>query len=289
VAAFRRPRQAVIGARFGDWVAVEPSLRLAAFALLATTLAWFEHAHPHRRPRPWRLRGANVALMAINTVVVRLVSASSLVALASHAHDRAWGLLPHAQLPAWVAAAVAIVVLDASLYAQHRLLHRSSILWRFHAVHHADVEFDFTTGVRFHPGEILVSFAWKAGVVVALGAPPVAVLLFETLLSSASLFSHANLRLGARSDRTLRRFIVTPNMHRIHHSTVRDEQDSNFGFLVVWWDRLLGTYRSTGRDESPTAAIGLAALRDRSAQTIWRLLLQPIGGAARERSNSGVH
>jgi sterol desaturase/sphingolipid hydroxylase (fatty acid hydroxylase superfamily) len=264
-------------------------LRLSAFAAFATALAWSEHAQPHRRPRPWRSRGANVALMAINTVVVRLVSATSLVALASYAQGREWGLLPHAHLSAWFAAPVAVVVLDASLYLQHRLLHRFPLFWRFHAVHHADVEFDFTTGVRFHPGEILFSFAWKAGVVVALGAPPVAVLIFETLLSSASLFSHANLRLGVHSDRALRRFVVTPNMHRIHHSSTRDEQDSNFGFLVVWWDRLLGTYRSAGRDESPTAPIGLAGLRDRSAQTIWRLLAQPFGEAARDRSNSGAH
>jgi sterol desaturase/sphingolipid hydroxylase (fatty acid hydroxylase superfamily) len=170
----------------------------------------------------------------------------------------------------------AFLLLDLAIYLQHVLFHAVPALWRLHRMHHADLEFDVTTGIRFHPVEILLSMAIKITVIVGLGAPPLAVLLFELVLSGTALFNHANIRIPPRIDRLLRLFVVTPDMHRVHHSIIPAETNSNFGFNLPWWDRLLGTYRAAPRDGQQGMTIGIELFRTRRDLWIDRMLLQPF-------------
>jgi sterol desaturase/sphingolipid hydroxylase (fatty acid hydroxylase superfamily) len=171
-----------------------------------------------------------------------------------------------------------IVLLDLAIYAQHVAMHKVPWLWRLHRVHHADVDVDVTTGVRFHPLEILLSLGLKAGVVIVIGAPAGAVLLFEVLLNASSMFNHANLRLPAAADRVVRLLLVTPDMHRVHHSLDRQEADHNFGFNVPWWDRAFGTYRPEPQHPHESMPLGVASFRGAREQRIDRLLVQPFQG-----------
>ena len=200
------------------------------------------------------------------------------------ANVRHWGLFAQIDAPDLLETSADIIALDASVYLQHRLFHGLPWLWRLHAVHHSDTSFDLTTGIRFHPGEAVTSFAMKAATVVILGASPWAVLVFEVLLSTASLFTHTNVRIPRRVDAALRRLIVTPEMHRVHHSVARDEQNSNFGFLLVWWDKVFGSYRAAGRLDSASMQIGLRDLRNSAAQSFAALLRQPLD----QRSDGGA-
>ena len=175
-----------------------------------------------------------------------------------------------------VALVLALVLLDLAIYAQHIVFHRVPALWALHRVHHADPHFDVTTGLRFHPLEILLSMGLKIVLVVALGAPPVAVLLFEVILNAASLFNHANIRLPVAVDRLLRLVVVTPDMHRVHHSDLRTETDSNYGFSVPWWDRLFGTYRAAPAAGQEGVTFGIGAFRTRRELWLDRLLTQPF-------------
>ncbi|HSF65007.1 MAG TPA: sterol desaturase family protein, partial [Paracoccaceae bacterium] len=230
--------------------AQEGPLRLGVFlAVLAVMAAW-ELAAPLRRaevPRVIRWSN-NIGLVALDTAIVRLVFPLAAVGVAAWAQGAGFGLLQWLALPGWLAVPLAMVALDLGIWAQHVLFHKVPWLWRLHRVHHADTHFDVTTGVRFHPIEILVSMAIKMALVAALGAPVLAVLLFEIMLSAGALFTHANLSLPARMDAALRRVIVTPDMHRIHHSVRRVETDSNYGFNLSVWDRLFGTYRAVPQD-----------------------------------------
>ena len=259
-----------------DTVALEPWVRSCIFiaSIVAVTVA--ERLRPRRPSRPVGGLIANVALLLTNTLIVRVATTTSLIGLAVAAQAMQWGLLTRIAAPDWIEIATAVLLLDASMYLQHRLFHWVPWLWRLHAVHHSDTAFDVTTGIRFHPGEILVSLALKAVVVVAVGVSPSAVLVFEVLLSCASLFAHANLRLGPRHDLMLRKLLVTPEVHRIHHSVERDEHNSNFGFMLLWWDRLFGTYRATPRHDPRTMAIGLPRLRTNASQRFGSLLMQPF-------------
>jgi len=169
-----------------------------------------------------------------------------------------------------------VIVLDLAIYLQHVLFHAVPVLWRLHRMHHADLEFDVSTGVRFHPIEILLSMGIKLGVVAALGTPAVAVLVFEVLLNATSMFNHGNVRLPARTDRVLRWIVVTPEMHRVHHSVVPRETNSNFGFNLPWWDRLFGTYRAQPAAGHEGMTIGIAQFRDPSELRLDRLLIQPF-------------
>jgi sterol desaturase/sphingolipid hydroxylase (fatty acid hydroxylase superfamily) len=232
------------------------ALRLAVFALVCLSLGLWEAWRPRRRDARRRARWpVNLSLAAVNTVVVRILAPASGVSFALLAEDRDLGLLHAVTLPAWVEFTVAVLVLDAAVYVQHRLFHAVPWLWRLHRLHHADRGFDFTTGVRFHPGEIAISTLYKGAFIVALAASPEAVLVFEIILSTGSLFSHANARLGG--DRAWRLVVVTPDMHRVHHSTARDEQNSNFGFSFSWWDRVGGTYRPAPRQAHETMPLGI--------------------------------
>ena len=196
------------------------------------------------------------------------------------ADGRDWGLLNVFDVPPLVAFVVALVGLDVAIYLQHVLFHAVPVLWRLHRMHHADLEFDVTTGLRFHPFEILLSMGIKAGVIVALGAPAAAVLAFETLLSAASMFNHGNVRMPLGLDRVLRWIVVTPDMHRVHHSILPDETNSNFGFSVSWWDRLFGTYRAQPSQGHDGMTIGIEQFRDAGELRLDRMLIQPARGRA---------
>ena len=225
-----------------------------------------------RRARAVSRRGrwlTNIALVVLNTLVVRLALPVTAVGMAVIAEQRGWGLL-HAigPIPAVLAIALAVVLLDLAIYLQHVLFHAVPILWRVHRMHHADIDVDVTTGARFHPVEIVLSMCLKLASISALGAPPLAVLLFETLLNVGSLFSHANLRLPPGCDRVLRLLVVTPDMHRVHHSAWGVETNTNFGFTFPWWDHLCGTYRAQPAAGHETMTVGLTgpyALSDRRA------------------------
>jgi len=239
---------------------------------LGETLLPRRQRHLSRRHR-WP---SNMGLMLIATLMVRWLFPFSAVALALWVETQRWGLLNVVPLPPSVAIIGALLVLDLAIYLQHRLFHALPWLWRLHRVHHADLEFDVTTGIRFHPFEILLSMGIKWGVILVVGAPALAVLLFEILLNATSLFNHANLKLSTRWDRWLRWFVVTPDMHRVHHSWQWQETNSNFGFNFPWWDRLLGTYRAQPVEGHEGMTIGLHDFRDPKELRLDRLLVQPF-------------
>ena len=259
-------------------LAHEPAIRLTAFIGIFAAMAAGELAAPRRPQAVGRLRRwpGNIGIVVLDTLLVRLVLPSAAVGVAALAQGRGWGVLPAAGMPAWLAVVAAVVLLDLAIYLQHVLFHAVPLLWRLHRMHHADLEFDVTTGVRFHPLEILLSMAIKLGVVAALGAPPVAVLLFEVLLNATSMFSHGNLRLPPRLDRVLRWLVVTPDMHRVHHSIGARETNSNFGFNLPWWDRLCGTYRAAPAAGHGAMTIGIEQFRDPRELRLDRMLLQPF-------------
>jgi sterol desaturase/sphingolipid hydroxylase (fatty acid hydroxylase superfamily) len=192
------------------------------------------------------------------------------------AEANGWGLFNVVAVPAWIAVPLAVILLDLIIYLQHVLFHAVPVLWRLHRMHHADLDFDVTTGVRFHPIEILLSMIIKFGAVAALGTPAVAVLIFEVLLNATSMFSHGNVRIPARLERVLRWLMVTPEMHRVHHSIIPQETNSNFGFNLPWWDRLFGTYRAQPLAGHEDMTIGIEQFRDPAELRFHRMLLQPF-------------
>jgi sterol desaturase/sphingolipid hydroxylase (fatty acid hydroxylase superfamily) len=200
--------------------------------------------------------------------------------LALVAEKRAWGLLNNLLIPSWLGLVASVVLLDLAIYLQHVMFHAVPALWRVHRMHHADLDFDVTTGARFHPIEIVLSMLIKLGVVAALGTPALGVLIFEVLLNATSMFNHGNVYLPETLDRYLRWCVVTPDMHRVHHSVVTVETNSNFGFNLPWWDRLLGTYRDQPAAGHEGMTIGIEQFR--AARELWldRMLLQPFRGPA---------
>jgi len=262
-----------------DWLLqYEPQIRLAAFIGVLLAMAGWELLAPWRRPvlgRAWRW-GNNLGIVAVNTLLLRLIFPAAAVGFALFAERHDFGLFNWIDLPAAVEWLAAILLLDLAIYWQHRAFHMVPMFWRLHRMHHADVELDVTTGTRFHPVEILGSMAIKFVVVCALGAAPAAVLIFEALLNATSMFSHANIRLPAGVDAWVRRLIVTPDMHRVHHSTVRAEHDSNFGFNLSVWDRLFGSYRQAPAAGPDAVTIGLDRFRDPSELRLDRMLMQPL-------------
>lgn len=260
----------------------ESAIRLTVFLGILIGMAVWEIAVPRRRVEiPRLLRWSNnLALVAIDTLLVRLVFPVVAVGLAVIAQENGWGLLNQIGISDWVAIIIAILALDLAIYFQHVLFHAVPALWRLHRMHHADLEFDVTTGLRFHPLEILLSMLIKLAVVMALGPPAIAVLIFEVLLNASSLFNHSNIRLPLRIDAVLRLFIVTPDMHRVHHSIDPSESNSNFGFNVPWWDRILGTYKSQPKSGHVEMIIGIEQFRDRRSLWLDRMLIQPLLGRA---------
>ena len=255
---------------------LEASLRLGVFATVFATMAVLEIFWPRRQrqlPRGQRWL-TNATLVALDTLALRVVLPVLAVGTAELAATHHWGLLNRLALPPWAAVALAVIALDALVYLQHVVSHRVPMLWRFHKVHHADRDIDVTTGARFHPVEILASMLFKMLCVGALGAPAVAVIVFEIVLNASALFNHANVKLPVGLDRWLRLWLVTPDMHRVHHSTQRHETNSNYGFCLPWWDRLFGTYVGQPAAGHAQMTIGLAEFQDaRPARLGWSLVL----------------
>jgi sterol desaturase/sphingolipid hydroxylase (fatty acid hydroxylase superfamily) len=260
----------------------EATIRLAAFIGVFTAMALWEAAAPRRPSSYSRLTRwpSNLAIVALNTVLLRILLPATAVVLALLAAQRGWGLLNSLPLPWWSTVVVSVLLLDLAIYLQHVMFHGVPALWRVHRMHHADLDFDVTTGARFHPIEIVLSMLIKFGVVAALGTPAVSVLFFEVLLNATSMFNHGNVRIPVWLDRWLRWFVVTPDMHRVHHSIVVGETNSNFGFNLPWWDRLLGTYRDQPAAGHQGITIGIEQFRDRRELRFDRMLFQPFRGPA---------
>lgn len=259
-------------------LSTEPFVRLAAFGSILAAMVVWEFLAPRRDPkigRPVRWP-SNIGVVVLDTVLVRLLFPVGAVGLALLAEARGWGLLNALDIPAWAAIPLGVILLDLAIYLQHVLFHAAPALWRLHRMHHADLEFDVTTGIRFHPIEILLSMGIKLGIVATLGTPAVAVLIFEILLNATSMFNHGNVELPARLDRVLRWIVVTPEMHRVHHSIKPRETNSNFGFNLPWWDRLFGTYRDQPEAGHVGMTIGIEQFRDAREQRLDRMLTQPF-------------
>lgn len=260
----------------------EATVRLGAFLSVFTAVALWEAAAPRRLRSYSRFRRwpSNLAIVALNTALVRVLLPTAAVGLALVAEKRAWGLLNNMAIPPWIALIASVALLDLAIYLQHVMFHAVPALWRVHRMHHADLDFDVTTGARFHPIEIVLSMLIKFGVVVAVGAPALGVLIFEVLLNATSMFNHGNVRIPVRFDRYLRWLMVTPDMHRVHHSIVVRETNSNFGFNLPWWDRLLGTYRDQPAAGHDGMTIGIEQFREVRELWLDRMLLQPFRGPA---------
>ena len=243
-------------------LANEPAIRLSAFLGIFAVMAIWEIAAPrrarlHSRTVRWL---ANLGLVVFNTILMRLVLPFAAVAFATLAAQRGWGLLNNLALPEWAALVVAVVTMDFAIYLQHIMVHAVPVLWRLHQVHHADPDYDVTTGARFHPIEIILSMLIKFSVIAVLGAPAAAVLIFEVVLNATAMFNHGNVKLPRVADALLRTFLVTPDMHRVHHSTDHTEANSNFGFNLSIWDRLCGTYRPAARLPQESMQIGVSGV-----------------------------
>lgn len=271
---------------WSQWIlAHEAPVRLSFFFGTFVVMAAWEAAAPRRRLRlPRALRWTNnLALVALNTVLLRALFPAAAVGVAAFAGAQGWGLLNHYAVPHAVAVLVSVIALDLIIYLQHVLFHAVPALWRLHRVHHADLDYDVTTGARFHPIEIVLSMLIKFGAIVALGVPVLAVVIFEVILNAMAMFNHANVRIPAALDRVLRWFVVTPDMHRVHHSVEDDEANSNFGFNLSWWDRLFGTYRDQPRAGHEGMTIGIHRYRD-PRQVTWLsgILVLPFVGRVTE-------
>jgi sterol desaturase/sphingolipid hydroxylase (fatty acid hydroxylase superfamily) len=258
----------------------EAKIRLGFFFGIFVLVAVLEMLSPRRalttsKSSRWF---ANLAMVALNPVSVRLLFPVLPFGMALLAEERHWGLFHSLDLPYWLEVVVSVIVLDLSIYLQHVLHHAIPILWRLHMVHHADLDFDVTTGMRFHPIEIILSMGVKLMTVAALGPPALAVLIFEVAINGTSMFNHSNIRVPERIDRMLRLFVVTPDMHRVHHSVIIRETNSNYGFNLPWWDRLLGTYKDQPDKGHEEITIGLSQFRDPKQLTLPQLLILPFVG-----------
>lgn len=259
----------------------EPALRLTVFIIVLLALAALELFSPRRsliapKARRWL---TNLSIVAIGSLLVRAMAAVAVplvaVAAAIFAARNGIGLFNLVAWPAWLEVAVALIVLDLAIWVQHWASHKVPLFWRLHRMHHADRDVDVTTALRFHPFEIALSMLWKIVCVLALGASPVAVILFEVILNGCAMFNHANLKLPAALDRILRLVLVTPDMHRVHHSVLRREHDSNYGFNLSLWDRVFGTYVPQPRDGHEAMQLGLPEYQSDGPTRLWWSLRLP--------------
>ena len=261
-----------------DWlIQNESGVRLVAFlGMLGLMMAW-EVVRPARaldHPR-WLRWSSNLGIVLINTAVLRFLFPILAVGTAIWAREQQWGWLNQMDWPLWAEVMVALLLLDLAIYLQHVMVHAIPLFWRFHRLHHADLDYDATTGLRFHPVEILFSMSLKMLLVVTMGAPLLAVILFEIILNVASVFNHGNVRLPGWLEPWVRALIVTPDMHRIHHSAIREETNSNYGFSLSIWDRLFGTYHKQPVLGHTRMMIGLEYFRDEKELLLHRMLIQP--------------
>ncbi|MCR4347781.1 MAG: sterol desaturase family protein [Sulfuricaulis sp.] len=259
----------------------EPTIRLSFFLGILAAMAGWEFLAPRRalilaRPARWT---ANLGIVFLNSVILRLIFPAGAVGVAVFAASEGWGLFNHFTVPYVVAVVLSVVALDFAIYLQHVMFHAVPALWRLHRMHHADLDFDVTTGARFHPIEIVLSVLIKFAVIVVLGAPVLAVIVFEVLLNATAMFNHSNVRLPLALDRVLRLLVVTPDMHRVHHSIHAHETNSNFGFNLPWWDRLFGTYRDQPEEGHERMTIGIRDFREpRVADRLPGMLAIPFRG-----------
>ena len=259
----------------------EASIRLFAFLSIFAAVALFELLQPRRSLRIAKLYRwfNNLSLVVINTLVLRLIFPAAAVGAAVWAERKGLGLLntdPMSPLPALLVVPAAIIFMDLAIWYQHVLFHKVPWLWRLHRVHHADLDFDLTTGLRFHPIEVVLSMCIKAALIIALGLPVLAVILFEIILNGAAMITHGNFRLPNRLDRAVRFLFVTPDMHRVHHSWRRDETDSNYGFNLSIWDRMFGTYKEDSVDGQAGIAFGIQSKPNPNAVPFHKLLTLPF-------------
>ena len=266
-------------------LANEPAIRLSFFLGVFAVIGFWELLAPRRvltvsKTLRWT---SNLGLVVLNTVLLRLIFPLAGVGLAAFCAKNGWGILNHFPVPFWVAVPLAVIALDFVIWLQHVMVHAVPLLWRLHRVHHADLDYDVTTGARFHPLEIVLSMLIKLATIVVLGPPVVAVVIFEVLLNATAMFNHGNIGLPARLDRILRWVVVTPDMHRVHHSIEDDETNSNFGFNLPWWDRLFGTYRDQPRAGQTGMTIGIHDHGDpREVSRLDGMLLLPFRGEIRD-------
>lgn len=260
----------------------EATLRLIFFVGIFVAVALLELVLPRRplttsKATRWF---ANIGIVVINTVLLRLLFPTTAVAMSVWVAQQGWGVFNHIPLPYWLKIALSVIVLDFVIYLQHVMFHAVPTLWRLHMMHHADMDYDVTTGTRFHPIEIIISMVIKIAAIMLLGAPALGVIIFEILLNGTAMFNHGNLFIPLGIDRGLRLFVVTPDMHRVHHSVFPSEANSNFGFNLPWWDRLMGTYRAQPSRGHEGMTIGLNQFRDPARLTLpWILALPFIGKA----------
>ncbi len=261
-----------------NWILThEPLLRMSVFFGLLIVLAGLEWRWPRRalqwsKLQRWR---SNLSLVIFNSLILRLVFPLAAVGVASFAQAQGWGLLPWLAWPLYVQVLIALLFMDFAIYIQHVLFHALPLLWRLHRVHHADGDYDVTTGARFHPIEIILSMLIKCALIVLLGPPIIALVLFEILLNATAMFNHSNLYLPKSVDSLVRLCLVTPDMHRIHHSTDEAESNRNFGFNLPWWDRLFGTYQAQPSKGHQDMTIGVAGLNPQRYTQFRQILLLP--------------
>jgi len=263
---------------------MEGWVRLGAFLAIFAIMVFWEALAPRRslsqsKGKRWT---ANLGLLLIDIFVVRFTLGAAAYVMAIYAQSAGWGLFNLLNWPSWIEIAAAVIFLDFALYLQHVVSHALPIFWRLHQVHHSDVDFDATTGIRFHPIEILVSLVYKVTLVAAIGADPLAVIIFEVILNGTSLFNHGNVRIFPKLERVLRVFVVTPEMHRIHHSTDASETNTNFSFALSVWDRLCGTYQQSPMKGHLTMEIGLKFYRGARQLNLSNLLVIPFRGQVAE-------
>lgn len=253
-------------------------IRLSLFVGTLAVVAVWEILAPRRvltdsKRRRWF---TNLGMVAIDTATIRVLLPVLPFGMAIMTRDQGWGILSTPHLPLWSKVLIAVIALDFVIYLQHVLFHFVPIFWRLHRMHHTDLDIDVTTGNRFHPLEITISAFIKLAAVALIGAPALAVVVFEVVLNATSQFNHGNIRIPLSADRYLRLFLVTPDMHRVHHSVIPRETNSNFGFNLPWWDRLCGTYRPQPENGHEGMTIGLNDFRDPAKLTLLRLLVQPF-------------
>ncbi len=272
----------------------ETWVRLGAFCGVFVLMAVWELLAPRRALTASKLQRwvSNLGIVALNTLLLRWLFPAAAVGVAVAAENGGWGLLHLFPVPPVFAVVGSVIVLDLAIYLQHVMFHAVPALWRLHRVHHADLDIDVTTGARFHPIEIVLSMLIKFGVILVLGPPLVAVIVFEVVLNATAMFNHSNVRLPATLDRVLRWFVVTPDMHRVHHSVEDDETNSNFGFNLSWWDRLLGTYRAQPRSGHQDMQIGIRTFRAprlcvRLGAMLWLPFAAPVSDYAINRRRWG--
>jgi sterol desaturase/sphingolipid hydroxylase (fatty acid hydroxylase superfamily) len=259
----------------------ETVIRLTAFFGVLALVALAEIILPRRRLTASKLRrwASNLGIVFLNSLFVRLLLPATAAGFAVVAAQRGWGVFNVLDAPAWVGIIASVVFLDFAIYLQHVMFHAVPALWRLHRMHHADLDFDVTTGARFHPIEILLSMLIKFAVIAVIGAPAAAVIIFEVLLNATAMFNHGNFRLPAGLDRVLRLFVVTPDMHRVHHSIEDHETNSNFGFNLPWWDRLFGTYKDQPDAGHEAMTIGIRDYREpKLASDLPGMLILPFLG-----------